>query len=350
MKDVTIAGRTISPSSPPFIIAELSGNHNQDFKLAKEMIKQASLAGVDAIKLQSYTPESMTLDCEKDGFVIEEEDSLWKGKSLFALYGEAATPYEWHKELFNYANSLGLVAFSSPFDKLAVDMLEELNVPCYKIASFENNDLPLIEYIAKKGKPVILSTGMATLAEIDEAVRCILAQDNDQIILLKCTSTYPASASNTNLITIPHMRQSFGVQVGLSDHTLGIGASIASVALGASVIEKHFVLDRSAGGVDACFSLEPDEFTALVRECRTAKSALGNICYGGTESEVASKRYRRSIYVSANIKQGELFTVDNIKVVRPGLGMKPKYLEKVLGRTAKFDIEKGTPLSWEYLA
>lgn len=350
MQVITIAGKTISSKDKPFIIAELSGNHQQDFAIAKEMIKQAAAAGVDAIKLQSYTADSMTLNSNKEGFVITESDNLWQGKSLHELYGEAATPYDWHEALFSYAESLGLVAFSSPFDKAAVDMLEGLNVPCYKIASFENNDLPLIEYIAKKGKPVILSTGMASLAEIDEAVQTIRAQGNQQIILLKCTSTYPASAESTNLATIPHMQQSFNCLVGLSDHTLGIGASVASMSLGACVIEKHFVLDRNAGGVDAAFSLEPLELSSLVKECNTAKRALGQVCYGGTEAEVKSKRYRRSIYISSTIKAGEQFTADNLKVVRPGLGLPPKYWDKVVGKTARCNLEEGTPLSWELFA
>ncbi|UPW20163.1 pseudaminic acid synthase [Agarivorans sp. TSD2052] len=347
MQVITIAGKTISSNDKPFIIAELSGNHQRDFSIAKEMIKQAAEAGVDAIKLQSYTADSMTLDTDKEGFVIRDSSNLWQGKNLHSLYAEAATPYEWHEALFSYAKSLGLIAFSSPFDKEAVDMLEGLNVPCYKVASFENNDLPLIEYIAKTGKPIILSTGMASLAEIDEAVRTIRAQGNQQIILLKCTSTYPASAQNTNLATIAHMQQSFDCLVGLSDHTLGIGVSVASMVMGASVIEKHFVLDRNAGGVDAAFSLEPAELTSLVIECNNAKLALGEVRYGGTEAEEKSKMYRRSIYVSCNIKAGELFTPNNLKIVRPGLGMPPKYWETVLGRKASRDLDKGTPLSWE---
>jgi N-acetylneuraminate synthase len=347
MHPITIAGKAVSSDDETFIIAELSGNHQQNFALAKEMIKHAAKAGVDAIKLQTYTADSMTLDSTKEEFVIKQKGNLWQGRRLHSLYAEAATPYEWHEELFSYAKSLGLIAFSSPFDKDAVDMLERLNVPCYKVASFENNDLPLIEYIASKGKPVILSTGMASLAEIDEAVRCIRKQGNQQIILLKCTSTYPASPENTNLATIPHMQQSFGCLVGLSDHTTGIGASIASVAMGACVIEKHFVLDRSAGGVDAAFSLEPNELADLVRETKTAKQALGQVRYGGTEAEEKSKLYRRSIYVSSDIKAGEVFTELNLQVVRPGFGMPPKYWDAVLGRKARKDLDKGTPLSWE---
>lgn len=346
MKPISIGGTVIDENSAPFVIAELSGNHQQNFDLAKSMIKAAAEAGVDAIKLQSYTADSLTLDVKRDEFVISEKDSLWQGRSLHSLYQEAATPYEWHKALFEYANSQGLIAFSSPFDSAAVDMLSELDVPCYKIASFENNDLPLIKYVAKQGKPVILSTGMASMGEIEEAVACIRAEGNDQIILLKCTSTYPAAASNTNLATIPHMRQSFGCMVGLSDHTQGIGASVASVALGAPVIEKHFVLDRSAGGVDAAFSMEPQEMKALVTECRVAHQALGAIVYGGTQAETDAKRYRRSIYVSKDIKAGERFNDSNVKVVRPGLGLAPRYWEQVLGRTATRDFAAGTPLDW----
>ncbi|WP_026972605.1 pseudaminic acid synthase [Aliagarivorans marinus] len=346
MDPISIDGNVIDDNSPPFVIAELSGNHQQNFELAKQMVKAAADAGVDAIKLQSYTADSLTLNVEREEFVINEQDSLWHGRTLHSLYQEAATPYEWHKALFDYARSLGLVAFSSPFDKAAVDMLSKLDVPCYKIASFENNDIPLLRYVAQQGKPVILSTGMATLGEVEEAVACIRGEGNNQIILLKCTSTYPAASTNTNLATIPHMRQSFGCLVGLSDHTQGIGASVASVALGATVIEKHFVIDRSAGGVDAAFSMEPDEMAALVRECKTAHQAIGNVVYGGTQAEADAKRYRRSIYIAQDVKQGEALSEQNLKVVRPGLGLAPRYWEEVLGRVATKDFAAGTPLDW----
>ena len=346
---LSINGREISRKTSPFVIAELSGNHQQDLELAKRMIWHAAQAGVDAIKLQSYTADSMTLDLASDAFTINDSDSLWSGYRLHQLYEKAATPYEWHKELFDYAKSLGLIAFSSPFDRDAVDMLSALDVPCYKIASFENNDLPLIEYVAKQGKPIILSTGMASLAEIDDAVSCIRAQGNEQIILLKCTSTYPATAGDSNLLTIPHLQQAFGCAVGLSDHTQGIGVSVASVALGASVIEKHFVLDRSAGGVDAAFSLEPAELTRLVCETKQAHLALGEVVYGGTQAEQQAKQYRRSVYVSQAIAEGERLTEDNLRIVRPGHGLAPKHFPVVLGRKAKQALEPGTALSWELI-
>jgi len=347
---VSIAGREIGVNYPPFVIAELSGNHQQSLALAKQMIAAAAQAGADAIKLQSYTADSMTLDCDSEDFVIQEQDSLWKGQRLHALYQQAATPYEWHAELFSYAHSLGLIAFSSPFDKQAVDLLASLNVPCYKIASFELTDLPLIAYVAQQGKPVILSTGMASLAEIEEAVNTVKAQGNQQIILLKCTSTYPASAVNSHLRTLPHLQQSFNCVVGLSDHTQGIGAAVASVALGAAVIEKHFVLDRQAGGVDAAFSLEPAELDALCEASKLAQQALGRVCYGGSEAEEQAKHYRRSIYLKRPIAAGEAFTEQNIQVVRPAKGLAPKYWDMVLGKKASQALPAGTALSWEHLA
>ncbi|WP_432463012.1 pseudaminic acid synthase [Agarivorans sp. QJM3NY_33] len=347
---VSIAGREIGVNYPPFVIAELSGNHQQSLALAKQMIAAAAQAGADAIKLQSYTADSMTLDCDNEDFVIQEQDSLWKGQRLHALYQKAATPYEWHAELFSYAHSLGLIAFSSPFDKQAVDLLASLNVPCYKIASFELTDLPLIAYVAQQGQPVILSTGMASLAEIEEAVNTVKAQGNQQIILLKCTSTYPASAANSHLRTLPHLQQSFNCVVGLSDHTQGIGAAVASVALGASVIEKHFVLDRQAGGVDAAFSLEPAELGALCEASKVAQQALGRVCYGGSEAEEQAKYYRRSIYLKRPIAVGEAFTEQNIQVVRPAKGLAPKYWDMVLGKKARQALPAGTALSWEHLA
>ncbi|MCE2571545.1 pseudaminic acid synthase [Motilimonas eburnea] len=332
-----------------FVIAELSGNHNQDFDLAMQMVEAAAQAGAHAIKLQTYTAQTMTLDLRQGEFVIQEQDSLWAGESLFDLYGKASTPWEWHKALFDRANELGMLAFSSPFDSTAVDFLESLNVPCYKIASFENTDIPLLKKVAATGKPVILSTGMASLAEIDEAVTCLRAHGAGEIALLKCTSTYPAAPTDTNLLTIPHMQQAFACQVGLSDHTQGIGAALASVALGARIIEKHFVLDRSQGGVDAEFSLEPNELAMLVAESQRALDALGQVTYGGTAKEEAAKRYRRSIYVAKPIKQGETLNEENVRIVRPGLGLAPKHWQQVLGRVAAQDLVPGTPLDWPLL-
>ncbi|WP_233053103.1 pseudaminic acid synthase [Motilimonas cestriensis] len=332
-----------------FVIAELSGNHNQDFDLAIQMVEAAAQAGADAIKLQTYTAETMTLDLRQGEFVIQEKDSLWSGQSLYDLYGKASTPWQWHKALFDRARELGMLAFSSPFDSSAVDFLESLDVPCYKIASFENTDIPLLKKVAATGKPIILSTGMASLAEIDEAVSCLRQHGAGEIALLKCTSTYPAAATDTNLLTIPHMQQAFACPVGLSDHTQGIGAAIASVALGARIIEKHFVLDRSQGGVDAEFSIEPNELKSLIIESRRAIDALGQVTYGGTAKEEAAKRYRRSIYVAKPIKQGERFNEQNLRIVRPGLGLAPKYWEQVQGRVAAQDLEVGMPLDWTLL-
>ena len=347
MNEVIIGGRRIGQDQPPLVIAELSGNHSQQLELALQMVEQAAKAGAHAIKLQTYTAESMTLDADTDDFVIQEEDSLWRGESLHSLYQKAATPYEWHEALFAKAKELGLLAFSSPFDEAAVDFLETLDVPCYKIASFELTDLPLIAKAAATGKPMIMSTGMASLAEIEEAVGCARAAGCQQLVLLKCTSTYPAEPINTNLNTIPHMAQAFGCQLGLSDHTAGIGASVAAVALGATVIEKHFVLDRNAGGVDAAFSLEPNELAALVTETHRAWQALGTVRYGGTQAEEKSKQYRRSIYVSQDIKAGQTLSRDNLRIVRPAFGLAPKHIATVVGMTAKVDLAKGTPLHWQ---
>ncbi len=344
-KAVEIAGRRISADDKPFVIAELSGNHNQDFALAKKMIKAAAESGVDAIKLQTYTADSMTLNIDSDNFRIMESDSLWYGRHLHELYQQASTPYEWHKELFEYAKELGLIAFSSPFDETAVDFLETLDVPCYKIASFELTDLPLIQKAASTKKPLIMSTGMATETEIIEAINIARSAGCKDIIILKCTSTYPASAENTNLLTINDMQQKFACLVGLSDHTQGIGVSVASVALGACVIEKHFVLDRTAGGVDAEFSLEPAEFKALTENVQVAHRALGRITYGGSPSEEKSKYYRRSIFACQDIKAGETLSAENLKIVRPAIGLSPKHWFNVLGKKARQDIKAGSALT-----
>ncbi|OUR60369.1 pseudaminic acid synthase [Colwellia sp. 39_35_sub15_T18] len=346
---VYIAGRKIGLEETPFVIAELSGNHNQSLNTAMAMIEAAAKVGVHAIKLQTYTADTMTLDCEQEDFQILEGDNLWQGNSLHKLYQKAYTPWQWHQALFEKAKSLGLIAFSSPFDKSAVDFLETLDVPCYKVASFENNDIPLIKHIAKTGKPVIISTGMASLTEISEAIDCLKSNGCQQIVLLKCTSAYPASPKQANLNTIAHLRATFGCEVGISDHTLGIGVSIAGVALGATVIEKHFVLSRDDGGVDAAFSLEPEEFKLLVSESMSAAQSLGTVMYGGDTSEQNSKKYRRSIYISQDIKKGQILSEENSQIVRPGLGLAPKYFEQIIGQRVNKDVSKGTPLSWDIL-
>lgn len=349
MHDIKIGDLMVGCNQPPFIIAELSGNHSQSLELALAMVDAAADAGANAIKLQTYTADSMTLNIDSEDFVIQEKDSLWHGESLHALYAKASTPYAWHSVLFERAKKRGLLAFSSPFDEDAVDFLASLDVPCYKIASFELTDIPLIRKAASQGKPLIMSTGMATLAEIELAVATATLAGCDDIILLKCTSTYPASPENTNLNTIPHLQNAFSTQVGLSDHTAGIGVSVASVALGATVIEKHFVLNKKAGGVDAAFSIEPDELKMLVEETNRAHKALGAVTYGGTKSEEKSKHYRRSIFVSADVAKGETLTRKNLRIVRPASGLQPKHWDSVLGKTAKRDIKAGTPLSWDAL-
>ncbi|MBB3113315.1 pseudaminic acid synthase [Paenibacillus phyllosphaerae] len=355
MNDVTIAGRTIGAGHPPFMIAEMSGNHNQSLDRALAIVEQAARSGAHALKLQTYTADTMTLNVQSGEFRIHDADSLWHGWSLYELYAQACTPWEWHERIIEYGRQLGLIVFSSPFDESAVDFLETLDVPCYKIASFENNDLPLIRKVAATGKPVIMSTGMATIAELEEAVNAYreAAPDPDSgqggLILLKCTSSYPAPAAECNLLTIPHLSRLFDCPVGLSDHTLGFGAAAASVALGASVVEKHFTLSRSDGGVDAAFSLEPDEMLQLTQSCATAWEALGTIAFGPTEKERSSLIFRRSIYAARNIQPGEPFTRENIRIIRPGLGLAPKYYELVLGRKSVQSINAGTPIRWEQL-
>ena len=334
----------------PFIIAELSGNHEQDFELAKAMIQAAAYAGVDAIKLQTYTPDTMTLDIRQGEFMVSESDSLWRGSNLYDLYAKASTPWEWHKPLFELAESLGLVAFSSPFDLSAVAFLETLNVPMYKIASFEMTDIPLIQAVARTGKPIIMSTGMATLNEIEEAVATIRAIGDNPLTLLKCTSTYPARIEDSNLVTMADLAARTGCSVGLSDHTQGLGAAVAATALGATVIEKHFVLDRSAGGVDAAFSMEPAEMKALVDACRAAKAALGSVTYGGSDAEQAAKKYRRSIYVAVDLPAGTVLTEDHLKIIRPSFGLAPKHWPDVVGKTLSVAVQKGQPLAWDMMA
>lgn len=349
MSEITIAGRKIGLNHKPFVIAELSGNHQQSLALAKSMVDAAAAAGVDAIKLQTYTADSMTLDCDHGEFFISDQGNLWKGQSLHTLYGHAATPYDWHKYLFDYANSLGLIAFSSPFDHSAVDFLMSLNVPAFKVASFENNDIPLIEHIARTGKPVILSTGMASEDELALAVDTLRSNGCSQFALLKCTSAYPATPDEANLLTIPALRSQFDCEVGLSDHTLGDTLAIASVALGASIIEKHFVLNRKDGGVDSAFSLQPGEFQRLVEQVTIAQQARGTVFFGASERESDSVKFRRSIYISTNIKAGEEITADNIRVIRPGLGLAPKHWQDVIGKQFTRDAKKGTALSWDLI-
>ncbi|MGO9114896.1 MAG: pseudaminic acid synthase, partial [Thermoguttaceae bacterium] len=333
----------------PFVIAEMSGNHNHSLDSAMAIIEAAAAAGADAIKLQTYTADTITLDVSSGPFVITDKDSPWAGRRLHELYQEAHTPWAWHKPLFDRARQLGLIAFSTPFDPTAVDFLEELEAPAYKVASFELVDLPLIEKIASTGKPVIMSTGMATLAEIDEAVQVARRGGATQIALLKCSSAYPAAPAEMNLSTIPHLSAGFGLPVGLSDHTLGLAAPVTAVALGACIIEKHLALSRKLPGPDVAFSLEPDEFREMVAAVRTAYQAVGHVDYGVSPREAASREFRRSLFVTENVSAGERFTHENVRSVRPASGLPPKYLDHVLGRIANRDLEAGTPLSWEVI-
>ena len=343
---LSIGGRTIGPGHPTYIIAEMSGNHNQSFDEALKIVDVAKEAGVDAVKLQTYTPDTITIDCRNEYFQIKE-GTIWAGKNLHDLYGEAYTPWDWQPKIKRRAEELGLHCFSSPFDSTSVDFLEEMGVHAYKIASFELVDLPLIRYVAAKGKPMIMSTGMATLGEIEEAMNAARGAGATQIALLKCNSAYPAPPEEMNLLTLPHLGQTFGVPAGLSDHTLGHTVAVASVALGACIIEKHITLSRSVPGPDAAFSLEPSEFADLVREVRVAEKALGKINYSPTKKEAASRVFRKSIFVVRDVKSGETLTKENVRVIRPANGLHPRHFEEVLGRVATKDIEKGTPLSFE---
>jgi N-acetylneuraminate synthase len=327
----------------------MSGNHNQSLERALRIVEAAAAAGVDALKIQTYTAETMTLNINSGEFFIKDEDSLWEGKSLYNLYQEAYTPWEWHEPIFKRCNELGIIGFSTPFDATAVDFLESLNVPAYKIASFENTDIPLIRKVASTGKPVIISTGMATIAELEEAVQAVRETGNNQIVLLKCTSTYPASPENTNIRTIPHLKDLFNTQVGLSDHTMGVGVAVTSVALGATVIEKHFTLSRADGGVDSTFSLEPDEMKSLVMETERAWQSLGGISYGATDAEKASLQFRRSLYISEDLQAGDILTDKNVRAIRPGYGLPPKYIDQLLGKPVRKNVLKGTPISWDIL-
>jgi pseudaminic acid synthase len=341
---IHIAGRPIGPEHPPFVIAEMSGNHNQSLERALAIVEAAAQAGAHAIKLQTYTADTMTLDVRGGSFEIKDPDSLWAGQNLHDLYKQAYTPWEWHAPIMERARKLGLICFSSPFDETAVDFLMDLDVPAFKIASFENNHLPLIEKAASTGKPLIISTGMASLGDLDDAVRTARDVGCTELVLLKCTSTYPATPDNTNLLTIPHLRELFGCEVGLSDHTLGIGVSVSAVALGASILEKHFTLRRKDGGVDSSFSMEPQELSSLVIETHRAWSALGRVCYGKTEAEEKNLVFRRSIYVTKDISEGDAFSTDNIQILRPGDGASPSIYPDIIGKTSKSSFKKGTPL------
>lgn len=346
---IEIAGRPIGANHPPFVIAEMSGNHNQSLERALAIVEAVAQAGAHAIKLQTYTADTITLDVRGGDFEITDPDSLWAGQNLHDLYQQAHTPWEWHGPIMDRARELGLICFSSPFDESAVDFLEELGVPAYKIASFENNHLPLIEKAAATGKPLIISTGMASLGELDDAVRTAREAGCTQLVLLKCTSTYPASPENTNICTIPHLRELFDCEVGLSDHTMGVGVAVASVALGASVVEKHFTLSRADGGVDSAFSLEPAELAMLVEETQRAWQALGQVRYGPTQAERKSLVFRRSIYASEDIAEGEIFTSSNIRIVRPGFGASPSLYHQILGCQARRSFRPGEPLTLQNL-
>ena len=344
-----IAGRPIGRHAPPFVIAEMSGNHNQSLDRALAIVDAAAAAGAHGLKLQTYTPDTMTLDLDEREFHISNPSSLWKGTSLYKLYGEAHTPWDWHGPIFERARAAGLIVFSTPFDATSVDFLESLDVPCYKIASFENTDLPLIRRVAATGKPLIISTGMASVAELDETVRAAREAGCRDLVLLKCTSTYPATPVNTNLRTIPHLRELFGCEVGLSDHTMGVGAAVAAVALGATVLEKHFTLRRADGGVDSTFSMEPAELTQLVTESTRAWEAVGEVSYGAIPAERASIQFRRALYVVSDLRAGDVLTVSNVRAIRPGHGLAPKYFEQVLGKRVSRDVSRGTALSWDVI-
>jgi len=349
MKEIKIGNYTIGPNNPPFIIAEMSGNHNQSLERAMQLVEAAAHSGVHALKLQTSTPDGLTLSVDSPDFIIDDPASPWNGRHLFELYKEATTPWEWHKPIFDRCADLGLIVFSSPFELAAVDFLEELDAPCYKIASFELVDIPLIRKVAATGKPLIMSTGMASVTDIQDAINAAKSVGNENIILLKCTSSYPATAADANLATIPHLRDMFGLQVGLSDHTLGIGVACAAAALGATVIEKHFTLDRNDGGVDSSFSLEPSEFKLLVDETERAWSSMGSIVYGGAAVEKKSLKFRRSLYIAKDLNKGDTLTTDSLRIVRPGYGLAPKEIDILLGMKVNQAISAGTAMKWDYV-
>ncbi|NSZ86817.1 pseudaminic acid synthase [Agrobacterium tumefaciens] len=341
-----IGNRQIGANVAPFIIAEMSGNHNQSLDRALQIVDAAAATGADAVKLQTYTPDTITLNIRTDDFKISDEKSLWKGRNLHDLYRDAHTPWEWHKPIMERARSHGMICFSSPFDETAVDFLEDLDVPAYKIASFENIHIPLLKKVASTRKPIIVSTGMASIAEIDEVVETVRENNGGDIVLLKCTSTYPATPKDSNILTIPHMKSLFRCEIGLSDHTMGVGVAVAAIAHGATVIEKHFTLSRAEGGVDSTFSLEPQEMTNLVVEAQRAWQSLGEISYGPTAAEEKSLAFRRSIYVAKDIAAGEILTHENLRIVRPAFGLAPKHYDLLIGRQAIRDTKAGTPATW----
>lgn len=346
--NIEISNKTINTNSSTFIIAELSANHNQNYDVALKTIEAIKKSGADAVKIQTYTPDTMTIDCNNEYFKIKH-DTLWDGMNLYDLYKKAYTPWEWQPKLKKIAEDLGLIFFSSPFDKTSVDFLEELNVPAYKIASFEITDIPLIEYVASKGKPMIISTGVAEIDDINEAIEACKRNGNDNIILLKCTSSYPAPIEDVNIKTIPDMIERFKTIVGLSDHTITSSAAIGAVALGAKVIEKHFILDRSISGPDSAFSIEPKEFSNMVKSIREVESSLGEISYKLNERSKKSRKFVRSLFVVENMKKGDVFSEDNIRSIRPGDGLPPKYLNDILGKKAKKELKRGVPLNWEVI-
>ena len=343
---IKLGKHNIGTSHRPFIIAEMSGNHNQSLERALKIVEAAAATGAQALKIQTYTPDTMTIDVNEGEFRIDDPKSLWAGRSLYDLYSEAHTPWEWHKAIFDRARELDMIPFSTPFDNSAVDFLETLDSDFYKIASFENTDLPLIRRVAETKKPMIISTGMMTLSEMDETVRVARESGCKDLILLKCTSTYPSTPEGTNIMTIPHMKKAFGCEVGLSDHTMGIGAAVASVALGASVIEKHFTLDRSDGGVDSAFSMEPLEMESLVIESERAWKALGDVVFGPSEKEKKSLLFRRSLYIVKDMLAGEVIDENNMRAIRPGCGLSPKYLETIMGKRVRRDTKRGTAVDW----
>ena len=345
---IKINGRRIGPNEPTYVIAEMSANHNHDFELAVKILEAAKESGADAVKLQTYTADTLTIDCDNPYFRIE--GTIWEGKNLYDLYGEAYTPWDWQPKLKEIANSLGMDLFSTPFDETAVTFLEQMDVPAYKVASFENVDLPLLRRIAQTGKPIIMSNGMATLAELDEAVQTLYQAGATELALLKCVSSYPARPEDMNLRTIPNLAQTFGVPVGLSDHSMDIAVPVTAVALGACIIEKHFTLSRNMKGPDSEFSLEPDEFKQMVAAVRTAEQALGKVQYGPTQTETKSKNFRRSLFVVEDIAAGEPFTAKNVRSIRPGHGLHTRYLPDVLGKKASKSVKRGTPVTWDLLS
>ena len=344
-----IGNHTISKKHEPFIVAEMSGNHNKSLDRAIQIVEAAAESGAHMLKLQTYTADTLTINSKNSDFIIDDQKSLWKGKKLYDLYKEAYTPWEWHEKIIKRSNELGMLCFSTPFDETAVDFLEKLNVPAYKIASFENVHLPLIKKVAQTGKPVIISTGLATEEEIKEAVEALKIGGCNQFALLKCTSAYPASPEDSNILTIPELRKNFNCEVGLSDHTMGIGVALAAISHGATIIEKHFTLDRNDGGVDSSFSTEPKEMKILVKESIRTWQSLGKISYGPTESEKGGIKFRRSIYIVEDMDSGEKLTKEKLRIIRPGKGLAPKYYDELLGRKVNQKIKKGTALTWAML-